>query len=154
MEIFPLLFMTDIAFFEFLSEGKVFFVDRGEFIFADDRGKVKYPRVAGSWIMDSFSMNYLREKYGMDAFCVCRDQWGTDCYTLWGGYFNQGYYPCKKNMLIPAQTKDEQIPVPVFRMLGSDPIEQYDAGCDEEYNMAKAQPVCTLEPVWPSGRCV
>ena len=111
----------------------------------------EYPRVAGSWIMDSFSMNYLREKYGMDAFCVCRDQWGTDCYTLWGGYFNQGYYPCKKNMLIPAQTKDEQIPVPVFRMLGSDPIEQYDAGCDEEYNMAKAQPVCTLEPVWPSG---
>lgn len=110
-----------------------------------------YPRVVGSWILDSFSMDYLQRKYGMDAFCICRDQWGTDCYTLWGGYFNQAYYPCRKNMLIPAQTLSEQISVPVFRMLGSDPIEQYDAGCDAAFNMAKAQPVCTLEPAWPSG---
>lgn len=110
-----------------------------------------YPRTAGSWIIDSFSMDYLAEAYGMDAFAICRDQWGTDCYTLWGGYYNQAYYPCRKNMLIPAQTRAEQIPVPVFRMLGSDPIYQYDDGFTGGYNMADCQAVQTLEPVWPCG---
>lgn len=64
-----------------------------------------YPKSAGSWILDSYSMQYMSEKYDIGAFCICRDQWGTDGYTLWGGYYNQGYYPCKNHMLHPAQTK-------------------------------------------------
>ena len=48
---------------------------------------------------------------------------------------------------MPAQTKEGQIPVPVFRMLGSDPIYQYDTSLGES-----AQGVITLEPVWEAGR--
>lgn len=36
-----------------------------------------YPRTAGSWIIDSFSMDYLAEAYGMDAFAICRGSVGN-----------------------------------------------------------------------------
>ena len=35
-----------------------------------------YPRVAGSWILDAHSMNYMSEKYGMDGFCICKEHRG------------------------------------------------------------------------------
>ena len=36
------------------------------------------------------------------------------------------------NAYMPAQTEEGQIPVPIFRMLGSDPIYQYDDGLGQE----------------------
>lgn len=77
------------------------------------------------------------------ASCNCKDQYGTDGYTLWGGYWNQAYYPSRLNGYMPAQTQEGQIPVPVFRMLGSDPIYQYDTGLGHSI-----QGVITLEPVY------
>ena len=108
----------------------------------------KYPRSVGSWAIDAHTYEYISKRYDVDAFCNCRDQWGTDGYTLWGGYYNQAYYPCKNNMFCPAQTKGEQIDVPVFRMLGSDPIYQYDMGLDVNGTAAEWQGVATLEPVY------
>lgn len=103
----------------------------------------KYPRSMGSWLFDAHLLEYLAENYGIVSACNCRDQWGTDGYTMWGGYYNQAYYPSRKNSFIPAQNASEQIPVPVFRMLGSDPIYQYDAGMG-----GVNQGVITLEPVY------
>ena len=111
-----------------------------------------YPRSVGSWLLDSYSIAYMAECYHVEAFCICKEQFGTDGYTLWGGYYNQGYYPCKKNMLSPAQTADEQINVPVFRMLGPDPIYQYDVGMDGQYNHSACQHVMTIEPCWECGQ--
>lgn len=105
-----------------------------------------YPKSVGSWFIDSHTLEYMYEKYGIVASCNCKDQVGTDGYTLWGGYWNQAYYPSKKNAYMPAQTKAAQIPVPVFRMLGSDPMYQYDAGVGTQY-----QGVITLEPVYKEG---
>src|SRR5690606_36228927 len=76
----------------------------------------------------------------------CKDQVGTDGYTLWGGYWNQAYYPSKINSYMPAQNAKNQLPVPVFRMLGSDPIRQYDNGLRSD-----RQGVITLEPVYPDA---
>lgn len=106
----------------------------------------KYPKSVGSWFIDSHTLEYMYEKYGIVASCNCKDQVGTDGYTLWGGYWNQAYYPSKKNAYMPAQTEACQIPVPVFRMLGSDPIYQYDAGIGSNH-----QGVITLEPVYKDG---
>jgi hypothetical protein len=103
----------------------------------------KYPRSVGAWVMDAHLLGYLYDKYKIKAACICRDQWGTDGYTLWGGYYNQAYYPSRKNSFIPAQHAENQIPVPVFRMLGSDPIYQYNAGIG-----SNGQSVVTLEPVY------
>ena len=80
------------------------------------------------------------------ASCNCKDQAGTDGYTLWGGYWNQAYYPSKVNAYMPAQDEAEAIQVPIFRMLGSDPIRQYEMGVG-----AQRQGVVTLEPVYKEG---
>lgn len=103
----------------------------------------QYPVSVGSWFIDSYTLQYMYDKYGIVASCNCKDQVGTDGYTLWGGYWNQAYYPSKLNAYMPAQTKKQQIPVPIFRMLGSDPMYQYDAGCGTAY-----QGVISLEPVY------
>lgn len=101
-----------------------------------------YPKSVGSWIIDAHSLNYMYEKYGIIASCICRDQVGTDGYTLFGGYWNGAYYPSKVNAYMPAQTVESQIPVPIFRMLGSDPIYQYDASIT-----GNGQSVFTLETI-------
>lgn len=88
----------------------------------------EYPTSVGSWFIDAHTLAYMHEKYGIVASCNCKDQVGTDGYTLWGGYWNQAYYPSRLNGYMPAQTEEGQIPVPVFRMLGSDPVYRQDGG--------------------------
>ncbi len=105
-----------------------------------------YPKSVGSWFIDAHTLNYMYEKYGIEASCNCKDQIGTDGYTMWGGYWNQGYYPSKMNAYMPAQHAENQIPVPIFRMLGSDPIHQYDKGLG-----GSVQGVVSLEPVYKGG---
>lgn len=100
-----------------------------------------YPRTAGSWYIDEVTLDYMAKHYGILASCNCKDQIGTDGYTLWGGYWNQAYYPSRLNAYMPAQTKAAQIDVPIFRMLGSDPIYQY----------GNSPGMFTLEPVYPGA---
>jgi pyruvate/2-oxoglutarate/acetoin dehydrogenase E1 component len=105
-----------------------------------------YPKSAGCWFIDEMTLDYLYHQYGIVASCNCKDQAGTDGYTLWGGYWNQAYYPSKVNAYMPAQDEADAIQVPIFRMLGSDPIRQYDMGVG-----AQRQGVETLEPVYKAG---
>ncbi|MEO8111520.1 MAG: hypothetical protein ABI594_15855 [Ginsengibacter sp.] len=105
-----------------------------------------YPKSVGSWFIDAHTLNYLYKKYKILASCNCKDQYGTDGYTLWGGYWNQAYYPSKINSYMPAQHEENQTPVPIFRMLGSDPVRQYDNGLGTD-----RQGVITLEPVYPDA---
>jgi hypothetical protein len=100
-----------------------------------------YPRSAGSWYIDEVTLAYMASQYGIVASCNCKDQVGTDGYTLWGGYWNQAYYPSRLNAYMPAQTKAGQIDVPIFRMLGSDPIYQHGT----------TPGMFTLEPVYPAA---
>ncbi len=110
----------------------------------------RYPRSMGSWLFDAHLLGYLSDRYGLVAACNCKDQWGTDGYNVWGGYYNQAYYPSRANVLMPAQTAERQIPVPVFRMLGSDPIYQYDSLRGDD-PMTCLQDVISLEPVYKGG---
>ena len=102
-----------------------------------------YPKSVASWFIDAHTLNYLYQKYKIVASANCKDQYGTDGYTLWGGYWNQAYYPSKINSYMPAQNEKNQIPVPIFRLLGSDPVRQYDLGLGSD-----RQGVVTLEPVY------
>lgn len=105
-----------------------------------------YPRSVGSWFIDIHSLTYMYEKYNIVASCNCKDQSGTDGYTLWGGYWNQAYYPSRINSYMPAQNEANQLKVPIFRMLGSDPVRQYDTGLGKA-----SQGVISLEPVYPKA---
>ena len=107
----------------------------------------KYPHSVGSWFIDAHTLAYMHDKYGVEASCNCKDQKGTDGYTLWGGYWQGAYYPSKMNGFMPAQTKKGQIDVPVFRMLGSDPLYQYSAGVGGD-----VQSVSTFEPVYANAQ--
>lgn len=106
-----------------------------------------YPKSVGSWHIDAQSMEYLDKKYNISAMCICRDQVGTDGYTMQGGYYNQAYYPSKYNMFCPASNEENQVNVPVFRMLGTDPIYEYDRQV-VDYGVKKC---CTLEPAMKEG---
>ncbi|WP_353566141.1 beta strand repeat-containing protein [Haloferula sargassicola] len=105
-----------------------------------------YPKSVGCWVLDAPTLNYLSDQYHIVAACNCKDQSGTDGYTLWGGYWNQAYYPSRINAFMPAQTVEKQLNVPIFRMLGSDPVYQYD------HNLGNGvQGVISLEPVYRPG---
>jgi hypothetical protein len=114
-------------------------------VYMDDFKKIfgYYPKSVASWFIDAHTLNYLYQKYKIVASANCKDQYGTDGYTLWGGYWNQAYYPSKINSYMPAQNEKNQIPVPVFRLLGSDPVRQYDQGLGNT-----RQGVISLEPVY------
>jgi len=106
-----------------------------------------YPSTVGSWVLDAFSVGYMSEKYKISCTCICKEQFGTDGYTLQGGFYNHAYYPSVNNILCPASSAEKQINTPVFRLLGSDPIYQYDCSLGNF-----GTDVFTLEPVgWQSG---
>ena len=113
-----------------------------------------FPRVAGSWMLDAHSMDYMSRKYGMDAFCICREQDSTDAYTLHGGYSNGAYYPSKRNAISAAVDMRNAIPVPVFRMLTPDPIYNYGPNASDapaEFVIRRPPGSATLEPALKSG---
>src|ERR1700677_940525 len=101
----------------------------------------RYPHTVGSWYIHEVTLAYMSKRYGIIASCNCKDQIGTDFYTLWGGYWNQAYYPSRLNAYMPAQTRRGQIDVPIFRMLGSDPIYQHGT----------TPGLISLEPVYPNA---
>lgn len=110
-----------------------------------------YPRVFGSWFFDSHTARYVCDNYEIDAMCNCKEQCGTDGYTLWGGCYGQAYYPSRSNVFFPAKKTENALPAPLFRMLGSDPVYQYDCGLNIESDAPKYQGVVTLEPSYPNG---
>lgn len=110
----------------------------------------EYPKTAASWLLDIYSMRYMSEKYHIEAFGICREQHSVDAYTLWGGPYNQPYYPSKNNMMCPAQTAENQLGTPLFRLLGIDPIRGYN---EYRYSKSPALSGCaTMEPVWSYGK--
>ncbi len=106
-----------------------------------------YPRTIGSWVLDVVTISYAAMKYGLVGSAICRDQMGTDGFTLWGGFPNGIYYPSAENENIPASTEEGQLRVPMFRLLGPDPIYNF-----EQDVRSGLQGVYTLEPSWLIGR--
>ncbi len=111
----------------------------------------KYPETVGSWLIDSEAMSYMSEKYSTDAFIICREQWGMDGYTLWGGPYYGAYYPNKNNMQTPAQSLENQTNTPVFRMFINDPIYCYYEYANTKYN-GIPYGLFTQEPAWRYGQ--
>lgn len=88
----------------------------------------RYPQSIGSWVLDTVTLEYAARKYGITAGATCRDQIGTDGFTLWGGYPNGVYYPSRLNENLPSQAVENQLPVPVFRRADGTRIEMEHEG--------------------------
>lgn len=111
-----------------------------------------YPKSFAGWVIDTHTLNHLVKKYGISAVAICRDQVNTDAYTLVGGYFNQAYFPSKNNIFTPAQTQENTVNIPVFRLLGPCPVYNYDGKKYLSEELKKIHGCYTLEPVWYSGK--
>ena len=106
-----------------------------------------YPKTIGSWVLDPVTIAYAQEKYGVIGAAICRDQLGTDGFTLWGGVPNGIYYPSRANEYLPAQTREGQLPVAMFRLLAPDPVFSF-----EQDARPGLSGVYTLEPCCTNGR--
>lgn len=70
-----------------------------------------YPISVGAWWLDSFSLKYMHDKYGVVANLTCADQFSTDNYQIWGTYWSTPYYPSTLHSGLPAKSLENKIGV-------------------------------------------
>lgn len=84
-----------------------------------------YPKSLGAWWIDSYSLQYMREKYGVVSSLEVADQYSTDNYQIWGQYWSTPYYPAKRNALFPAQSANDKIGTVTLQWAARDPVNGY-----------------------------
>lgn len=84
-----------------------------------------FPRTVGAWHIDAWSANYLSQHYGINSIIIVADQFATDRYQLWGGWWGVPYYPSKNSILTPAQSLNYKLPVTVAHWASRDPALGY-----------------------------
>lgn len=61
-----------------------------------------YPHAVGAWHLDGWSLEQLKQKYGVSIILGLADQYSTDGYQVWGQYVNQPYYISPLDPIEPA----------------------------------------------------
>ncbi len=84
-----------------------------------------YPTSVGAWWIDSFSLEYMQKKYGVNANLVVADQLGTDGYTIWGQYWAAPYYPSRNHAAMPAQSIENKLDLVNLQWAPRDPLNGY-----------------------------
>ena len=84
-----------------------------------------YPSSVGSWWTDSYSLSYMKDKYGINANLVCSDQFSTDGYEIWGQPWQVPYYPSKYHSGIFASDLSVKLDVVNFQWASRDPLNGY-----------------------------
>jgi len=74
-----------------------------------------YPKSVGAWWIDSYSLNYLKDKYKITSAMIVADQKTTDKYGVWGQWWGVPYYPSKANILVPASNKSNKMDVAIIQ---------------------------------------
>lgn len=84
-----------------------------------------YPTSVGAWWIDSYSLEYMKSKYGITANLTCADQFETDGYHLWGQYWSAPFYPSKKHAGIPAKDANSKLDLVTIQWAPRDPLNGY-----------------------------
>ncbi len=61
-----------------------------------------WPKAVGAWWIDSWSLSYMEEKYGVEIALIVADQKTTDNYGVWGQWWGAPYKASKYNILTPG----------------------------------------------------
>lgn len=83
----------------------------------------EYPAVSSAWMIDTDTLNYLHDRYGVQVHQITREQWGTDSYTLYGGPPHYPYPASRNWIFIPDF--NETNPVHIIRQTTTDPLYNY-----------------------------
>lgn len=83
-----------------------------------------FPKTSVAWMIDSYSLQYLKEKYGITSNEITREQWGTDSYTEHGGPPHYPYQPSDNWAMVPVATNSGKLPY-ILRQTIADPVENY-----------------------------
>jgi len=84
-----------------------------------------YPSSVGSWWTDSYSLSYMKDKYGINANLVCSDQFSTDGYEIWGQPWQVPYYPSKYHGGVFASSMSVKLDVVNLQWASRDPLNGY-----------------------------
>ncbi len=90
-----------------------------------------YPKSVGAWWIDSDSLSYMQDKYGISSSLEVADQYSTDNYQIWGQFWGTPYYPARGDALRPAQTTSEKLPIVMMQWATRDPVNGYGNGVME-----------------------
>ncbi|MEN8253626.1 MAG: hypothetical protein ABFQ62_04605, partial [Patescibacteria group bacterium] len=82
-----------------------------------------YPEITTGWMLDTPTLNYIHEKYGIKVHQITREQWGTDSYTLYGGPPHYPY-PASENWLFMSDHQRQNAPL-IVRQTLTDPLYNY-----------------------------
>jgi hypothetical protein len=107
----------------YTQEERKLLIDEVFRLFKDKMGY--YPTSVGSWWTDSFSLAYMKEKYGITANLGCSDQFSTDGYKIWGQYWSTPFYPSKYHAGIPASDIFVKLDLVTIQWASRDPLNGY-----------------------------
>ncbi|RJQ27893.1 hypothetical protein C4577_00430 [Candidatus Parcubacteria bacterium] len=93
-----------------------------------------YPKSVGAWWVDSYSLQYMKEKYGIIANLGCSDQFLTDGYSIWGQPWSIPYYPSRFHAGMPARTLESKLDIVTLQWAPRDPINGYGDGRASTYS--------------------
>lgn len=80
----------------------------------------EYPKLSVGWFVDTYSLNYLQDKFGVLVHELTREQWGTDSYTLSGGPVHYPYVSSRNWSFLPGDTG-----ITIIRQTLPDPDSNY-----------------------------
>lgn len=83
-----------------------------------------YPRFTAAWMIDAWSLEYLKKEYGVLLHELTKEQYETDSYSLYGGIFNASYFPSKFHPLIPG-SGNTMLDIVMVRQTISDLLNNY-----------------------------
>lgn len=83
-----------------------------------------YPSFTSGWMVDGWSLSYIRNTYNVIFHELTKEQYETDSYTLYGGIFNFPYFPSKNFPLLPGSQSDK-LDIVIARQTVSDLLYNY-----------------------------
>ncbi len=94
-----------------------------------------HPKSVGAWWIDSYSLNYMKDKYDIKAAMIVADQKTTDNYGVWGQWWGVPYYPSKANILTPAGSLDNKLDVVITQWAQRHPLLAFGEGFKSSYSL-------------------
>lgn len=94
-----------------------------------------YPKSVGAWWIDSYSFQYMKDKYQIKSAMIVADQRNTDNYGVWGQWWSVPYYPSKANILTPASSVKDKQPIVVLQWAQRDPVLAYGSDFHSSYSL-------------------